>query len=184
MGDTIGVVSFDTDTLWNVPVQVIGNDTDRENIKVAIAGIPKGRGTAIYQALADAAYKMRIPDAPSKHIVLITDGREVGNRGDYEALLDQMRSDNVTLSTIGIGRDFDRDLLTRLANLGKGRYYFTEQTLNIPKIVFRELNVALKESVLQGQVAAAPVGPQPRAARLRPARCATPGRLRYHHGQR
>jgi uncharacterized membrane protein len=161
VGDTVGVLSFDTETQWDVPVQVIGNENDKENIKVQIANIPKGRGTAIYPALADAAYKMRIPDAPSKHIVLLTDGREVRNTGDYEALLDQMRADNVTLSTIGIGRDADRDLLTHLANLGKGRYYFTEQTRNIPKIIFRELNVALKEAVLQGQVQPHPSAPSP-----------------------
>src|SRR5439155_7043689 len=43
-----------------------------------------------------------------------------------------------------------QELLTRLAKLGQGRYYFTERIATIPKIVFKEVDVALKEAVKEG----------------------------------
>jgi hypothetical protein len=90
-------------------------------------------------------------NVPTRHIVLLTDGKEQVVR-DYTSLLAQMREDDINLSAIAIGVDADRDLLTNLAREGRGRYYFTEQPQNIPKIVFKEIDLSLRESVLEGTI--------------------------------
>ena len=149
--DTLGVLAFDTDNSWAVPVQKIADSTDQENIKSLITNIPLGGGTHIFPALQDAANAMRAVQANSKHIVLLTDGKDFHSE-TYDFVLNQLRSDNVSLSTIGVGDDADRDLLTRLAKEGQGRYYFTERIDNIPKIVFKELDLALKQSVIEGTI--------------------------------
>ena len=39
----------------------------------------------------------------------------------------------VPLTSIGVGGDSDTALLTMLAQLGDGRYYFTERPAEVPK---------------------------------------------------
>jgi Ca-activated chloride channel homolog len=150
-GDTVGILSFDTDLQWVARPQVVNGDSDKEMLKGLVSNIELGGGTSIYPALEDAAKAIRDIPTNSKHIVLLTDGREY-HVPDYTSLISEMRADNVTLSCIAIGSDSDRDLLTRLARLGQGRYYFTERPENIPKIVFKELDLALREALLEGAV--------------------------------
>jgi uncharacterized membrane protein len=150
-GDTMGILSFDTETLWTVPPRLINGESDKEEIKGLISNIELGGGTDIYPALEEAATAIRGVQASSKHLVLLTDGREY-HTPDYGTLLAQIRADGVSLSCIAIGADSDFDLLRRLAKLGEGRYYFTERPENIPKIVFKELDLALKQGSIEGAV--------------------------------
>lgn len=160
VGDVLGVIAFDTENTWVVPVQRIAGQEDKDRAKEMISGLPSGAGTSIYPAVADAVRAMRSVPLPNRHIVLLTDGQEWGSP-QYEPLLDQMRAEGITLSAIGIGRDADRQLLTRLARLGQGRYYFTERTQNIPRIVFRELELTLKDAVVEGSVQPHVLAPSP-----------------------
>lgn len=150
-GDSLGVISFDTSNMWSLPLQIINSDADKEAAKNLIRAIPLGGGTAINPALQEAADAIRTVNATNKHIVLLTDGMEFGSP-DYRPLLDQLRADSVSLSTIGVGSDADTNLLTLLAQQGQGRYYFTEQPENIPRIVFKDLNLALKQAMVEGNV--------------------------------
>jgi len=159
-GDTVGVLSFDTENLWTVPVRTIQSESDKEPIKTLITNIDLGGGTSIYPAVEEGFAAMQAVSAPARHLVLLTDGREYG-MPQYEPLIRQIREQNITLSTIGIGRDVDKELLTRLARLGLGRYYFTERLENIPKIVFKELDLALKEAVVEGNVQPHLLSPSP-----------------------
>lgn len=150
-GDTIGVLAFDDDFDWAVPLQTINGDGDKARIKGLIGEIEPQRTTAIYEAVEAAANAVRQIDVPTRHMVLLTDGREQKVM-DYTALLGQMREDNINLSAIAIGTDADRDLLSELAREGHGRYYFTEQPQNIPKIVFKEIDLTLREATLVGTI--------------------------------
>lgn len=159
-GDSIGVLSFATLDEWTVPIQTVGDDADKARLKDAIAGITYGGGTAIYPAVQDALEGLRAVTAPTRHLVLLTDGQELTAR-DYGPLLDDLRRANITLSTIGIGDDADKDLLTRLAKAGNGRYYFTERISTLPRIVFKEVDVALKAAVREGLVQPQVLAPSP-----------------------
>jgi hypothetical protein len=150
-GDTLGILTFDTYLDWVAMPQVVTSDGDKEVLKGLVSGIELGGGTDIYPALEEAVKEIRPLTAASKHIVLLTDGREY-HTPDYSSLMADLRQEGVTLSCIAIGSDADRDLLTRLAKLGEGRYYFTERPENIPKIVFKELDLALKEALIEGEV--------------------------------
>ncbi len=150
-GDIFGVVSFDTEFMWSIDPITIHPDTDKEALKNQISNIVLGGGTSIFPALNEATESILKIKAQSKHLVLLTDGRDF-HEGDYPSLLAKMRAGNVTLSTIGVGSDADRDLLIDLAKKGQGRYYFTERIQNIPKIVFKELDLTLKEASIVGKV--------------------------------
>ncbi|HUS13810.1 MAG TPA: VWA domain-containing protein [Chloroflexia bacterium] len=148
-GDSVGVLTFDMANTWSSAMQTISGPADQERIKDQITAIEDGGGTAIFPAVREAASTMARIDAPTKHVVLLTDGQENGRR-DYGPVLDALRAAGGTLSTIGIGEDADKTLLTLLAHMGGGRYYFTERVDTLPQIVFKEVDVALKEALREG----------------------------------
>jgi Ca-activated chloride channel family protein len=63
-----------------------------------------------------------------------------------------MQADQITLSTIAVGSDSDTKLLTALAQMGAGRYYFTERSADIPRITSRETTIASRSSLVEGRV--------------------------------
>ena len=72
-----------------------------------------------------------------------------------------MRPAQITLSTLAIGSDSDTRLLTSLARLGGGRYYFTERSAQIPRIASKETTILTRNAVVEGQVAAVVDEPSP-----------------------
>jgi len=155
--DQVGVIAFDTDPQWIVPVQKVGND--KASIQSRIASLQSSGGTDIYAALQSAYNAMRTLRATHKHITLASDGQSW--RGNYEALLERMKPFMITLSTIAIGSDADTNWLSNLAQLGEGRYYFTQQVTDIPKILYREVTVATRVAEVEGQVGPQFVSPSP-----------------------
>ena len=110
--------------------------TDVKRAQAPIATIKPGGGTSILPPLEAAFQAATDGDAPLKHIVLLTDG-ESNDRG-YEDLLARMQPAQITLSTLAIGSDADTRLLSNLAHIGGGRYYFTERSTQIPRIASKE----------------------------------------------
>jgi len=72
-----------------------------------------------------------------------------------------MAASQVTLSTLAIGSDSDTRLLTNLAHLGGGRYYFTERSTQIPRIASKETSILTRNAVIEGKVAAEVSDPSP-----------------------
>lgn len=155
--DQIGIIAFDTEPNWIVPLQKVGNE--QADIQNRIASIEASGGTDIYTALQSAYNAMRSVRATHKHITLVSDGQSW--RGTYEALLQRMKPLRITLSTVAIGQDADTDWLSNLAQLGEGRYYFTERVTDIPKILYREVSVATRVAEVEGQVSPQFVSPSP-----------------------
>ena len=135
-------------------MQPLGDPTQ---FKGRIGGITSGGGTNIYSGLAPAVDALVQSKAKSKHIVLLTDG-ESNDRG-YEDLLARMAPAQITLSTLAIGSDADTRLLTSLAHLGGGRYYFTERSTQIPRIASKETTILTRNAVVEGHVAAVVADP-------------------------
>lgn len=77
-------------------------------------------------------------------VLLLTDG--LSNRGitdRYELankIRDKNRRDGITVSTFGVGNDFNENLLADIADYGKGNYYYIRNSNDIPDIFASELN--------------------------------------------
>jgi Mg-chelatase subunit ChlD/uncharacterized membrane protein len=157
--DTLGVLTFDSSNTWVVPTTRIETPDDVQRIQARIASIKSGGGTSILPALEAAFEAATAVSAPIKHIVLMTDG-ESNDRG-YEDLLAKMAANQITLSTLAIGSDADTRLLTNLAHLGGGRYYFTERSTQIPRIASKETSILTRNAIVEGQAAAVVADPSP-----------------------
>ncbi|WP_334073706.1 MULTISPECIES: VWA domain-containing protein [Paenibacillus] len=132
--DTVGVIAFDDQPWWVVEPRTLD---DKEAVIAQISGIPAAGGTNIFPAVSEATEKMLAAEAQRKHIILLTDGQSAVNSG-YDDLLETMVDGKITMSTVAVGEDADVNLLQRLANGAKGRYYLVEDATTLPAIFSRE----------------------------------------------
>lgn len=140
-GDQVGVVAFDSEASWVVePQEVTANG---EKIADAVAKIQASGGTSILPALHMAYDAMTQSSSKQKHVLLLTDGQ--AEQTGYDELLQEMRKNGVTLSTVAVGEDADQKLLERLAEEGGGRYYYTDVFSDLPEIFAKETVLAGKE---------------------------------------
>lgn len=78
-------------------------------------------------------------------VLLLSDG--LANRGitDPNALQDTAqyfnRHQNVSLSTFGLGADFDEDLMEGLSEHGGANYYFIDKAVKVTNILLQELKI-------------------------------------------
>lgn len=157
--DVLGVLAFDSRNQWVVPVTRMKTADDLRQAQARIAAIQADGGTSIYPALEAAYDAIKDVDARLKHIVLLTDGQSFN--ADYSGLIQRMRPHQVTLSSVAIGSDSDTRLLTLLANIGEGRYYFTERSAEIPRIASKEANILTRDAIVEGQITALLAEPSP-----------------------
>ena len=154
--DQIGVVSFDDTPRWVIEMQ---NMTDPSAVQTAIGAISPGGGTAIYPALETAYDAILQREAKVKHIILLTDGLSTG--GDYDMLTNRLRAQNITLSGIAVGSDADFNLLKKLADLGKGRYYEGNDPFELPQLVVKETQEVARAAIVEEPFRPTQVGASP-----------------------
>ncbi|MCA9522334.1 MAG: VWA domain-containing protein [Myxococcales bacterium] len=144
-GDSkIGVIAFDTRALRVVPLQ---SAAYKGRIQRMISSIQPGGGTEIYPALYLAYEDLQGINAKIKHIILLSDGK--APHGRIAELVQEMRSEGITISTVGVGAYVDRDLMTSIAELGGGTPYFTNDAYNIPRIFLNETSQITRQSLVE-----------------------------------
>ena len=131
--DQVGLVGFDTTSLWFVPMTTVSN-TDQ--IADQLAEMHPGGGTDVYMGLRTAVQKLSEVEARKKHIIVLSDG--LTRKRPFQDLIEKGVAENITLSTVGLGDMADHKLLKRLSTWGKGRYYLTNDPLKIPRIFTTE----------------------------------------------
>ena len=140
----VGVMSWDTEFLWDAPVR---QAKDKQAIHHAIATIKAGGGTDGYPALKESYAVLFERGALLKHVIFLSDGQMT--RGDFQGLLRRMAKDKITISTVAIGKDADVQLMVDIAKWGKGRFYYTEDSQTIPRIFTLETQLASKASLIE-----------------------------------
>lgn len=148
-GDLVNLVLFDHMVCVPVENYVVGRD-DTSVLRSAIQRLhPRGStdvhsGLTTGYRLADAAYRPNY----SNRVVVITDA--LANTGVTDPRMMAMvsryyDSRRIRLSGIGVGREFNDDLLDRLTEAGKGSYVFLGSEAEVDA-VFGERFVSLIET--------------------------------------
>ncbi len=151
--DSISVVGFDAQ-----PERIVRMQSASNRLRIArdISRLAARGGTAIFPAL-DAAYEdLSVTRARIKHVILLTDGQSP-ERGISE-LVQVMRAESITVSTVGLGADVNRALLQSVARDGGGRSYFTNDPHNVPRIFMKETSAVARSAAVEEYVRAVPVG--------------------------
>ncbi len=140
----VGVLSFDTEFVWHVPLQ---SARDKRAIHREISAIKAGGGTDGYPAVREAYKALFDRDALLKHVIFLSDGQMT--RGDFASLIRRMVKDKITVSGVAIGSDADLQLMMDVSKWGRGRFYFTEETMTVPRIFTLETQLASKASLIE-----------------------------------
>jgi uncharacterized membrane protein len=160
--DRIGILAFDIVQNWVVDFQPVGQGIGLTAIQERISSLPLGGGTDILGALQTGVPALERQPGRVRHAVLLTDGRSfTTNRTAYRSLVEQMQSQNLTLSTIAIGSDADTELLREMAQLGGGRYHFASQPDDIPRLTLMESEILRTEPQVEGEFRADQNTPHP-----------------------
>ena len=138
--DQIGVIAFDAEAQEIVRLEKVRL---KGKIEDKIGTIRTGGGTNIYPALEIAHKWLKNTDTQLKHVILVSDGRSQHPDISY-TLVSEMAQDKITVSTIAIGSDADKEVMRDIADLGLGRHYETGDAGNLPRIFVKEAFVASK----------------------------------------
>jgi uncharacterized membrane protein len=137
--DEIGVLAFDSAYSWVVKRKVIDNI---KSIEADIGTIRPEGGTSILPALLEGYKSLKDSDAKVKHIILLTDGQ--AEKDGYDSLIRDINKENITVSTVAVGLDADKDLLQNISKSCGGRFYITDEYTNIPRIFSKETFMAAR----------------------------------------
>lgn len=146
--DTVGVLVFADQPEWSVEPRKVG---DRRAIVERLRLLESGGGTNLYIALEEAHRVMQTQSARIKHMILLSDGLS-DTEGDVHSLVSSINNNGITLSSVAFGSDADQSLMQNLAELGGGRFYYTRDAGNVPRIFTSETLVVARNLIVEEQV--------------------------------
>jgi Ca-activated chloride channel homolog len=148
--DAFSIITYSSSDETVTPMRR-ATDANKSSAMAAIAMIDDDGGTCISCGLTRGANELaRSPVIGGvQRIVLISDGQAnegIYDRDELALLAADTAAKGTSISTVGVGLDFDEVTMTRLADVGRGNYYFVEDTRHLDAMFAKELG-GLAETV-------------------------------------
>jgi len=145
--DNIGIVAYSDYSRVIYPLQRLKN---KKQVKRLIDNIYPTNATNLSSGLIEAIKQIKYGNYYFGHdsvrfrnlkIILLSDG--LANRGitdiySLSEISSRASSEGIYITTMGLGLNYDEDLLTSIAEYGAGNYYFIESPRQIAYIFDRE----------------------------------------------
>ena len=143
--DVLALVVYDTGPRVVIPAQPV---RDKDHLVDLISSITPGGRTALYGGVALGADEVRrhISWEYENRIILLSDGlANVGpsSAWDLARLGSALDEEGLTVTTIGVGTDYNEDLMTALADRSGGNSYFAARSSDLPEIFAEEIGDAM-----------------------------------------
>ncbi len=139
-GDGFSLVTFDSTVNVVVPPTHLSGDTDLGAIRTAIGAI-RARGTTdMIDGLRTAIQEVRaLYDATRvNRVVLVSDGVP-NDATQLRAVVQQAQASGISISSMGLGIDYDEVLMGDLATTGGGRFKYIDDSSKIASYLGDEL---------------------------------------------
>lgn len=143
--DIFSLVVYDTTVDVVVPATKV---QDRELVCDAIRRIQPGNTTALFAGVSKGAMELRkfLDRRYANRIILLSDGlanEGPSTPGDLAELGTSLGREGITVSTIGLGLDYNEDLMTALAQKSDGNHIFAENAQDLDKAFTNEFGDVL-----------------------------------------
>lgn len=140
--DVVSVVLYDTEVDVLVPARRL--EGRRNQIQRMISRVQTGGSTALYAGVEEGGDQLREFFTKEKinRVILLSDGiANVGPSSNREiaALGTQLAHDGMSVTTIGLGNDYNETLMTALAEASDANYYYVEDVEKLPDVFTKEL---------------------------------------------
>lgn len=142
-----GLVAFDWHTHGIVPLQFV---REQEQLADRVDRIEASAQTNFYPALEACLDQLSAVNSEVRHVILVSDGRTYPD--EYESLVLRMREEEITVSTVAIGVESDRELLADIADWGGGNAYTIEDASSVQSILIDETMNQLPDSTREEQI--------------------------------
>ena len=151
--DIVSVITYDSTVDVLVPATKL---TDKPSVTAKIAQIEAAGRTALFAGVSKAAAEISkfIDKDHFNRIILLSDGKaNVGPMSPSElgALGKSLKKEGVSVSTIGLGLDYNEDLMVAVAKNSGGNHFFIEDAEGLAGIFKAEFNDVL--SVVAQEIA-------------------------------
>jgi Ca-activated chloride channel homolog len=140
--DNLALIEFDDTVDVLFPSQHV---VDREALKARVERIEPGGSTALYAGVEAGGKQLLKIDSKSDRInrvILLSDGLANVGPSSTSALKELGRTlsrQGISVSTIGVGDDYNEDLMAGLAAASDANYYYVQDAEKLPEIFAREL---------------------------------------------
>lgn len=149
--DILGAIAFDRTAFW---LAFPGPASSTKPFLFSgLAGLTPSGGTDLWPAVELALSALSQLTARIRHIILISDGKTVREGRDFQVLYKKVRESGVGLTSIAIGPDPDLEILSGLAEAGRGELYILPDPRELRAILVEETKRALRPRFLEGDFA-------------------------------
>lgn len=151
--DIVSIVAYDSTVQVIVPATKL---SDRQTVIEQVRRIEAGGSTALFAGVSKGADELRkfLDKDRVNRVILLSDGlANVGPQSPSELgeLGASLMKEGISVSTLGLGLDYNEDLMARLARNSGGNHVFIERPGQLVQIFNHEFNDVL--SVVAQEVA-------------------------------
>lgn len=154
--DMAMVGAVDTEVKWMLGAKLLNMNPGNKSqlIKATLSNAPGGGGIYCLTALEHAYRLVTNPgvDVMARHVILFADANDSEQQnGCIELAEKNLKSHGVTLTVIGLGTKADSDFafLSDLAKRGKGRFYITDNAMDLPRYFIKETFIASRNAFVE-----------------------------------
>jgi Ca-activated chloride channel homolog len=152
-GDTVSVVTYNTETDVVVPATVIDART-RDDSLFALRSIEAQGHTCVSCGIETGLFTMGTRPGVSR-MLLLSDGEAnagIRDEAGFRRLAEQARARDVAISSIGVDVDYNERVMFAVAQASNGRHYFVENEAGLPRIFDEELDSLVRTVANRAEV--------------------------------
>jgi Ca-activated chloride channel family protein len=141
--DRVALVQYDD----NAQVVVSSIPTDRsgkDRLRGAIRELTVGGSTNLHEGMTLGRDEVQrtLSSGQVSRIILLSDGRANAGVIDQSSIADTARSaadKGVRITSVGVGLDYNEDLMEAIAEAGRGNYYYVKNSIDLEKVMAGEM---------------------------------------------
>ncbi|MBM3261917.1 MAG: VWA domain-containing protein, partial [candidate division Zixibacteria bacterium] len=146
--DYISIVIFNERSLVALPAQHI---QDLDQLKARVNALKAEGGTSMSKGIQDGLAELRKHVGPTRisRMILLTDGQTWEDEADCQHLASEARLNNIAITALGVGDDWNETLLDAIARNSTGRADYIDKPDKIIALFQSEVR-QLQAVVVQG----------------------------------
>jgi Ca-activated chloride channel homolog len=153
--DRLSIISFDDTVSIDAPFE---DTLDRPKLHAIVDTLRPDGSTNIFDGLKAGLDMLGIPETEKQNrVIFLSDGLATAGNTSTDAIIEMATgyaAQGIGITTIGVGNDFDVNLMRGIAERGAGNFYFVEDPAAATEVFTEEIDVFMSPIALDLQISA------------------------------